>query len=582
MSDSAVQVQPTEMQLWLDKVEAWGRAEIVNNQKDACFHLTTLKDFLQRLLTHINSMSSTTEIMKKMPSLGQILGRLCWIPVVTADDTSRSLIFQCLWELHSENPANALERKANQWIQKLVCQLATEDVESQSDVLLKHLNVSPEQYHLQVLGKVVARLQENIGKNCNSLDDRNKRCSCDRIVATSEACAPLVTCREVAPLIGALLKRPFTCAQPTLSPDFLNALRAAYSSGCLLLEERTVVALWYHCLPSLEEAVLSLLESTVLSDTPLSPLQLERQLFQSLLPKACAQHCSIFLLVNDIFRAILKKQGQPRLWDLIQSFTSCFYKELTLLQTETQMPLKAFFPHSPPNLLLPLLSQPPEASREARRRHLNWLSDSLRRLTEEEEEAAGSDGLDTRTCMNVGVVFEAWFLLVQCSQWVQEVLQVLVSTKPCECHPLLWLLTFYYHPTNMEHQRNQRLVRVQQVWQLLRLFFSPRPPHLNPEEALGSVLAFVLPSARPPSPAPLLILNLAINCAVFSNQWHTDAARAVQEVATASGLVSEASRILSSLAHRFGEASGDLSSSDPDAASVKIRRLRESLGPGPH
>ncbi|XP_077600438.1 Fanconi anemia group C protein-like isoform X1 [Stigmatopora nigra] len=579
MSQSAVQVQPTEMQLWLDKVEAWGRAEIVDIQKDASSHLTTLKDFLQRLLIHINCMSSTTEIMKKMPSLGQILGRLCWIPVVTADDTSRSLVFQCLWKLYSENPANALERKANHWIQKLLCQLATEDVESPSDVLLKHLNVSPPQYHLQVLSKVVARLQENIEENCISLGDRNERCSCDRIVATSEACTPLITCREVAPLIGALLKRPFTCTQASLNHDFLNALSAAYSSGCLSLEDHTVVALWYHCLPSLEEAVLSMLESTVLSDMPLSPLQLERQLFQSLLPKACAQHCSIFLLVNDIFRAILKKQGQPRLWDLIQSFTSCFYRELTLLQT--QMPLKAFFPHSPPNLLLPLLSQPPEASREARRRHLNWLSDSLRRLTEEEEEAAGSDGLDTRTCMNVGAVFEAWFLLVQCSHWVQEVLQVLVSTETSECHPLLWFLTFYYHPTNREHQRNQRLVYVQQVWQLLRLLFSPRPPHLNTEEALGNVLALVSPSARAPSPAPLLILNLAINCAVFSNQWQTDAVQIVQEVATGSGLVNEASRILSSLAHRFGEAGVDLSSNDPDAASVKIRRLRESLGPGP-
>ncbi|XP_057686780.1 Fanconi anemia group C protein isoform X2 [Corythoichthys intestinalis] len=573
MSQSVVQIQPTEMQLWLDKVEAWGRTDILDVQKDACFHLTTLRDFLQRLLMHINCMSSTTEIMKKMPSLGQLLGRLCWNPVVTADDNSRLLIFQCLWQLYSENPVNALEKKANQWIQKLVCQLATEgeDKESPSDVLLKHLNVPPTQYHLEVLSKVVARLQEDIGKKCNSLEGLNERCSCDRIVATSEACIPLVTCREVAPLIGALLERPFTCAKATLSHDFLNALSTAYTSGCLSLEDRTVMALWYHSLPSLEEAALGLLESTVLTDTPLSPQQLERQIDQSLLPKACAQHCSIFLLVNDIFRAILKKQGQPRLRDLIQSFTSCFYRELTLLQT--QMPLKAFFPHSPQNLLLPLLSQPPEASREARRRHLNWLSDSLRRLTEEEEEAAGSGG-------EFGVVFEAWFLLVQCSQWVQEVLQVLISTEPSECHPLLWLLTFYYHPSNREHHRNQRLVCVQQVWEQLRLFFSPRRPPLDPEETLGSVLALVSPSARPPSPAPLLILNLAVSGAVFSDQWQRDAALIVRKVATASGLVTEASRILSSLERLLGSKSGNLSSGDPDAASVRIRRLQEALGPG--
>ncbi|XP_061527889.1 Fanconi anemia group C protein isoform X2 [Phycodurus eques] len=570
MSQSVVQVQQTEMQLWLDKVEAWGQSDSVDVQKDTCFHLSTLRDFLQRLVVNINGMSSTTETMKKMPYLGQILGRLCWNPVVTADDKSRALIFQCLWGLYSEQPANALERTANKWMQNLLCQLTTEEDQSPSIVLLKHLNVSPTQYHLQVLRKVVAKLQENIGKSCSSLGDINERCSCNRIVATCEACIPLVTCPEVAPLIGSLLQRPFVCPQAALGCDFLDALSSAYTSGCLSLEERAVVALWYHSLPNLEEAVLCLLESTVLVDTPLSLQQLEQQIAQSLLPKACAQHCSIFLVVNDIFRSLLKKQeDQPRIRDLIHSFTSCFYREVTLSRAQT--PLKAFFPQSPQNLLLPLLTHPPEASGEARRHHLNWLSGSLRGLTEEEEEAGGGGG----------VVFEAWFLLVQCSHWMQEALQVLANAEPRDCYPLLWLLTFYHHPTNRGHHRNQRLVCVQQVWDQLHLLFSAPTPHplprlLVPVEPLHDLLALVSPSARRPS--PFLILGLVVNCAVFSRQSQSVSTHAVRMVAAASGPVSRAAHVLSQLEQRLDMGSGGSGTlSDPDTTSVRIRRLQNEL-----
>lgn len=51
---------------------------------------------------------------------------------------------------------------------------------------------------------------------------------------------------------------------------------------CLLLEERGIISLWYHNLPSLEEAVLGLLES-VLTNKESSPQKLEQLLEQALL-----------------------------------------------------------------------------------------------------------------------------------------------------------------------------------------------------------------------------------------------------------------------------------------------------------
>lgn len=55
------------------------------------------------------------------------------------------------------------------------------------------------------------------------------RCSCDAIMATSQACVPLVTCPEATPLIGALLRRSVACVRAELSEDFLRALSGAYS-----------------------------------------------------------------------------------------------------------------------------------------------------------------------------------------------------------------------------------------------------------------------------------------------------------------------------------------------------------------
>nr|XP_046243666.1 Fanconi anemia group C protein isoform X2 [Scatophagus argus] len=524
MAEPVLNVQ--EMQFWLDKAVAWGQADSPHTQKDTCLHLRKLSDFLQQLFTHMNNMSSTTETMKRLPFLGQFLGRLCWNPYVTADVTSRSLLFQCLWGLYSEHPGNAVERRANQWIRKVLCQLATEEDDGAAQALMRHTSVPPKEYHLKVLEKMVALLQRNIEKSCSSLGDLNQRCSCDRLLATSEACIPLITCPEAAPLIGALLQHPVTCVRAGLSEDFLNSLSSAYSRHCVSLDEQAVISLWYHNLSSLEEAVLSLLEH-VLTNTGSAPQKLKQQLAQSLLPKACAQHCSIFLIVNDIFRSILRQTERTVMVKyLIQTFTSLFLRELALLQHQTSVPLKALFPQSPQSLLAPLLTLPSDMPREAWRHHLNWLSGLLQRIAEEEEDGGGDSSSSTRGHLNM---FEAWFLLVQCAHWVQVVLQLLVTSGPDDCSPLLWLLTFYHHPTNRGHHRALHLVHAKEAWDHLRSLFlvSSRP---LPVDRLQSLVSLLTPQPQQPSQSPLLILNLVVNFAVFFQQSLNGSAEILQTV----------------------------------------------------
>lgn len=55
-------------------------------------------------------------------------------------------------------------------------------------------------------------------------------------------------------------------------------------------------------------------------------------------------------------------------------------------------------------------------------------------------------------------LFETWFLLVQCAHWVEVAVRLLATSSPENCRPLLWLLTFFYHPTSRGHHRASLMV----------------------------------------------------------------------------------------------------------------------------
>uniref|UniRef100_A0AAZ1WY03 FA complementation group C n=1 Tax=Oreochromis aureus TaxID=47969 RepID=A0AAZ1WY03_OREAU len=502
-----------EMQFWLDKAVAWGQADSPDTQKDTCLHMSRLRDFLQQLLTQVNSMSSTTETMKRLPFLGQLLGRLCWNPYVTVCDTSRGLLLGCLWELYSERPSNAVEQKANQWIRKVLCQLSTEEEDTAAQALMKCTGVPAKEYHLKVLRKKVALLQENVGQSCTLFN--SQRCSCDRIVAISEACIPIVACPEASSLISLLLQRPVACVTEVLSEDFLDALTSAYSRQGLALEEQALVSLWYHSFSSLEEAVLSLLQSVI--TTGLTPQKLEQQVAQSLL---------------------------------------------------TSISVKAFFPQSPSSLLVPLLTMPSEMPQGAWRNHLNWLSSSLQRLTEEEEEGDG-DGRSTRGHHNV---FEAWFLLVQCAHWVQVAVQLLVTSGTEDGDPFLWLLIFYHYPTNRWHHRASQLARAKEAWNHIRTLFSGAA-HPLPSDRLQSLVTLVSPQPEQQSLAPSLTVSLLVNVAVFCQLSPSGSAEVLQAVVDQSGLLDEAACVLSSLELRLNEGS----CLSRDTVHLRIKELQKTI-----
>ncbi|XP_053725543.1 Fanconi anemia group C protein isoform X1 [Synchiropus splendidus] len=560
------QSEVQELHIWLERTVNWSRSDSRDALRDTCRFLNPLRDFLQQLLVQINSTSSTAEITTRLPVLGQLLGQLCQNHLVIANDTCRKLVFNCLWGLYSDNPSNPLETETNLWIRKVLSQLVMEEEDVEQRTLVTRMNVSPLHYHHKVHKKMVAQLLEVIEKRCSSYDGA-QRCSCESSLAVSEACVPLVSFPETAPLIGALLKRPLTCANAGLSEDFLKAVSAAYLSHSVSLDEQALISLWRQWLPSLEDAALSLLESALTHSEP-TPQKLEQQVLQSVLPQACARHCSIFLVVNDILRSILmKREENGRVRRFIQTFTCCFLRELTVLQPQMSVSLKAFFPQAPPNLLLPLLTLPSEVPQEAWRLHLNWLSGSLRSLTEQEEEADGDSGSRGHR-----TIFEVWFLLVQCAGWVQVATQLLVTCEAEHSGGLLWLLTFYHHPTNRGHCRTEQLVHAAEAWERSRLLlsFSACPPS---GQQLQYFVARLSPHSQQPALSPVLILDLLVNTAVFSQpSGSTDNFKMVVERC---GLVSEAARALESLEQRFTGRSS--LSCDANGAHLRIKALQKAL-----
>ncbi|KAJ7993968.1 hypothetical protein DPEC_G00261070 [Dallia pectoralis] len=559
--------KPQEVAFWLGKAIEWGQAESPDSQTDTCVHLGPLRDFLQLLLTQLHTQSSTTETMTTLPFVGQFLGRLCWNPYVTADAENRPLLFQCLWSLYSEEPQNAVERKANQWIRNVLYKLAMEE-DSATHILVKDMGLPLLEYHGAVLRKMVCLLVEEVGQTCSSLSDRNHRCSCNSILAASVACVPLVTCPEMAPLIGALLQRPLTCDKAVLSKDFLDAVSSTYSRNPLSLEPQSVVCLWCHSLTSLEGAAMSLLDH-ILSNPAIRPENLEHTITRSLLPKACSQHSFIFLVVNDIFRSMLVQvEGNQRLLSLIHTFTMCFLRELAALQPEECVSYKAFFPQAPPSLLIPLLTHPSEMAQGAWPHHLILITASLRQLIEdaEEEQEEGSRGQCT--------AFEAWVLLVRCADWVEVASQLLVSATSQGSGPLLWLLTFYHHPTNKGHNREQLLVVAREAWNHLMSLFLLSALTL-PSERLQSLAKLM--SARPEqgSLASLLVVSLLVNFAVFSHKPLIDAKEIFCNMVQHSGLVNEAVWILNMVNLRLSR--DRFSSSLTDRVRPRTRVLLDTL-----
>uniref|UniRef100_A0A8C1J7H7 FA complementation group C n=1 Tax=Cyprinus carpio TaxID=7962 RepID=A0A8C1J7H7_CYPCA len=512
-------VSDTDVQFWMAKAMNWGEDLSCSALLDTSRHLCSLRSFLQQVLQGLQQMSSTSEAMKTFPFVGQFLGRLCWNPCVIADERSQRLLLRCLSCLYSAEPLNAVERKANMWI------------------------------------KVVSLMTEEVIKSCDGLPN-TARCLNGNIHTMSTACVALVTCPEMSPLIGALLKHFMLCGSSCLNQEFIKEINEALISKRLVLEHEAVVNLWCYSPTCLEGAAVSFLES-VLSGHETMTQSLDKHVNDSLLPRASAHHCHIFLTVNEIYRNVLTEIDENlAVRALIQVFTACFLQRLTGQKPQDRLPLRAFFPNVTPCLLTPLLTAPSEVPREAWLDHLSWIRSLLQSVTENEE--AGEDGRAYQA------VFEAWFLLVQCGYWVDTAAELLVLAAPENAKSLLWLLTFFHHPTNRGHQRSQQTAVAREAWTHLRMLFLTRPP---PPRHLCAVKELLSSSF-----SANLVLHLFSNFTVFSHGPVSIITEITDKVLTEAAVKRRALWILALIRCRLNSAA-----TRDDRVYSRLRTLQDTL-----
>ncbi|XP_016372428.1 Fanconi anemia group C protein-like isoform X1 [Sinocyclocheilus rhinocerous] len=555
-------VSDTDVQFRMAKAVNWGEDTSCSALLDTSRHLGSLRSFLQQVLQGLQQMRSTSEAMKMFPFVGQFLGRLCWNPCVIADERSQRLLLRCLSCLYSAGPLNAVERKANMWIKSLLCHLISEEEGSVAHATVKHAGLTPKRYHSEALQKVVSLMTEEVIKSCDG-SSNTARCLNGNIHTMATACVALVTCPQMSPLIGALLKHSMLCGSSCLNQEFIKEISEALISKRLVLEDEAIVNLWCYSPTCLEGAAVSLLES-VLSDRETMTQSLDKHVNDSLLPRASAHHCHIFLTVNEIYRNVLTEIDENlAVRALIQVFTACFLQRLTGQKPQVQadlmkdrLPLRAFFPNVTPCLLTPLLTAPSEVPREAWLDHLSWIRSLLQRVTENEEA-----GGDVRAYQ---AVFEAWFLLVQCGYWVDTAAELLVLAAPENADSLLWLLTFFHHPTNRGHQRSQQTAVAREAWTHLRMLFLTRPPPPRHLSAVKELLSSSL-SAN-------LVLHLFLNFTVFSHGPVSIITEITDKVLTEAAVKRNALWILASIRCRLNSAA-----TRDDRVHSRLRTLQDTL-----
>ncbi|KAI5614026.1 Fanconi anemia group C protein isoform X1 [Silurus asotus] len=540
-----------QMRFWMDKAVQWGQATSPSAQQDISKHIQSLGTFLESLVHTLQTTNSTTESLKSFPFVGQFLGRLCWNPYVTADGVSRRLLLQCMWQLYSAEPQNVVEQRANEWIRNLLCHLTSKDEGSMVHALEKYAGFPPQQYYSESLKKMVGLLTTEVNSSQITSSASLERCTFDSIHSLSVACIPLVTCPEVAPLIGSLLNHCNSCHCSQLSAEFIKAVETAWLSKKLVIEDEAVMALWCVSLSSLERAVLFLFER-VLSD-PNVTKDLENVVTDSLLPKASVLHCHIFLIVNDIFRnALISIEDNVALRTLLQVFTRCFLQARAAQRPQQRLPLRSFFPHVPHDLLTPLLTIPSDVPQNVWLEHLSWIGTLVKTFLQERNQEEDSSKRHR-------AVFEVWFLLVQAGHWIDVAAQLLVSVGSGQSDPLLFLLMFYHDPTNRGHQSTQHNNVARQAWSDLKTLFLA---HTLSSERLSAVNELLC------TPSASLFLSLLLNFAIFSQVSTSRVTDVLEKVLTDAGVRGRAMCMLSSVHQKL---KGD------GAVDARLKMLKDIL-----
>ncbi|XP_075067184.1 Fanconi anemia group C protein isoform X2 [Mixophyes fleayi] len=435
-------VSELNIETWLNKAVGWGHTTSLESQQDICIHLPKLQEFLLQVYETLKHMGSNTGI-EKFPTIGQLLGRLCWNPAVIGHEDTRKVLICCLCCMYSNEPQNAIEKQANNWIKNLVCHLFSSSGQGRDGdaEIIAQLGCTTDDYYDKLLKNIISSLIMQLRRN--QQDVNRTELLAEQIRSVCVACIPILTLPEVAPLLEALLLYHGPESNEILDEHFLEAVNEAIQRKKVVLSESAVLSLWLRHLPSLEKAVLDLFQ-TLIALKSKSLNEMEQIIKDSFLPQA-ACHPAIFRVANDIFRnALLQSDGNIKVTTIIRLFTHCFIQEYSKDNLQPRLPLRAYCLHENTALVLALLRKVEGLTSNACIQHLRSIVKMLRSVDNIERSHES--------------VFESWFLLIHLGGWVDIAAEQLLTSDPEISDDLVWLLAFYYNPCNENQSRSRTMM----------------------------------------------------------------------------------------------------------------------------
>ncbi|XP_053558396.1 Fanconi anemia group C protein isoform X2 [Bombina bombina] len=270
----------------------------------------------------------------------------------------------------------------------------------------------------------------------------------------------------------------------------------------IVLSESAVLSLWLRHLPSLEKTVLDLFQKLIGIQSK-SLKEMEQIIKDSFLVQA-ACHPSIFKIIDGVFRnALLECDGNFRVITVIRVFTHHFIKEYQKDNMQARFPLRAFFPCSNLALLMALLRVSLGLPFDVCLQHLQYITKMLK----------NEDG-DKRSHGNV---FESWFLLIHFGDWVDIAAEQLLTSESETSDDLLWLLAFYYNPSNENQERCRTMTEAREVHDtLIRL---RRSVSISASDLKNIIEDGIKENNWDPCTLHL-VRHLFVTFLIFSSEWH--------------------------------------------------------------
>ncbi|XP_058513344.1 Fanconi anemia group C protein [Ochotona princeps] len=490
----------SDYQFWMQKLSEWDQASTWETQQEICLHLSRFQEFLRKMYEALAEMDSNT-VMTGFPAMGQLLTKACYNPFILAYDESQKILIWCLCCLINKDPRNSGESKLSSWTWSLLFHILSAFSLNIKEVGLfaQGLGYEPVDCYPGLLRNLVLSLVSELRENHLNGFNTQRRMAPDRVLALSQVCIPLITLPDFEPLVEALLVYHGHEPQEVLCPEFLEAVNEALLEKKISLPRSAVLCLWLRHLPSLEEAVLRLLEELISRERDC--LQGTKSLLEeSLLPQAAACHPAVFWVVDEMFRyALLETDGAPEVVAALQAFTRCFVSALEETGTQPKFPLKTYFPYAPAALVTVLLQQPGDALEGQWHQLLERGSQLLREEVED------------RTHGSSRGPFESWFLFTHFGGWADMAAEHLLRAEAEPHDALQWLLAFYYSPRDGSRQRAQTMVEVKAaLGRLRRLSRSAALSARDLQVAAGPHGATASSTAAPPSLLRCLLLNFLL------------------------------------------------------------------------